>query len=260
MDKEIVVVAVLIITVLVVAIALIGSQINLIGLVVGDTSSSKNSEVNKSLKVSNEEDKTENKSTETIRLGAEKPSTSSSSSGEGGSSFGGSSSGGNTNPISNPVSEPEKPSVKIFITPFTSNYAKDNEFIIKVDISTQEKIYAAEFTLTFNPEILEILEVNEKDFLKQDGTSTSLQICEQGFRELCPIINNTDGLAGVSNTRLGITTGVTGQGSLVEIKFKAKNSGSSDLTLSNVNIVDSDDPGNVDKFRTDIVNGKTIIV
>jgi len=164
--------------------------------------------------------------------------------------------GGNTNP--NPTPEPEKPSVEIFISPAASNHAKGNEFIIEVNISTLEKIYAVEFSLNFNPKILEIIEVGEGGFLKQDDASTSLKICEQGFKELCPIINNTSGLVKVSNTRLGATTGVSGQGSLVEIKFKAKNSGSSDLILDEIKIADTS--LEIDKFNIEKNNGEVIIV
>jgi len=181
---------------------------------------------------------------------------SSRSSGSGGS---GSSGTSRTNPPTNPPSNPpDSPAtVELSINPSSSTQQKDSEFTINVDISNEEKIYAVEFELSFNPQVLEAKSVAEGNFLKQ-GASTSMQLCEQGvLQEVCPKIDNTAGKIKFSNTRLGQVGGVSGQGTLVIIKFKAKNAGVSALTLANEKIADV--TLDINKFQADIKNGQVTI-
>ena len=81
-----------------------------------------------------------------------------------------------------------------------------------------------QFDLTFNPDVLEVLEVNEGDFLKTDGGTTFFQ---EGT------VDNTEGkIAGLSAALIS-KGGITGTGTLLSVVFSAKADGNSQLALHN---------------------------
>ena len=81
-----------------------------------------------------------------------------------------------------------------------------------------------QFDLTFNPDVLEVVEVNEGDFLKTDGGTTFFQ---EGT------VDNTEGkIAGLSAALIS-KDGITGTGTLLSIIFSAKAGGESQLALHN---------------------------
>ena len=81
-----------------------------------------------------------------------------------------------------------------------------------------------QFDIAFDPAVLEVLEVNEGDFLKTEGGTTFFQ---QGT------IDNTAGkIAGLSALRLR-GDGVSGTGPLLSVTFMAKIGGETQLALSN---------------------------
>ena len=81
-----------------------------------------------------------------------------------------------------------------------------------------------QFDLTFNPDVLEAVEVNEGDFLKTDGGTTFFQ---EGT------VDNTEGkIAGLSAALIS-KGGITGTGTLLSVVFSAKADGNSQLTLHN---------------------------
>ncbi|MYA68970.1 hypothetical protein F4009_07545 [Candidatus Poribacteria bacterium] len=83
-----------------------------------------------------------------------------------------------------------------------------------------------QFDITFNPDILEAVDVIEGDFLKVGGTNT--------FFQTGNIDNTTGQISGFNGARFG--SGVTGTGTLLSVKFSAKAFGESKLTLSNVQL------------------------
>ncbi len=125
----------------------------------------------------------------------------------------------------------ETPSVDIY---------KDDNFTVNVSINTDGSVFAGEFTLYFNPSILSAISVDEGDFLSQDGTNTSMQMCKLGvLPELCPKIDNTAGKIVFANTRVGKNKpGVNGTGVLASVTFNAKSGGTSILDLENVTLSD----------------------
>ena len=81
-----------------------------------------------------------------------------------------------------------------------------------------------QFNITFDPKVLEAIEVSEGDFLKTSGGTTF-------FRK--GTIDNTIGkITGLSATRLN-ADGVTGTGTLLSLTFTAKTSGETRLVLHN---------------------------
>ena len=79
-----------------------------------------------------------------------------------------------------------------------------------------------QFDITFDPAILEAINVSEGDFLKIDGGST--------FFQGGSIDNATGKITGLSAARLS-AQGVTGTGTLLQVRFKAKSAGETELAL-----------------------------
>ena len=81
-----------------------------------------------------------------------------------------------------------------------------------------------QFDIAFDPAVLEAIDVSEGDFLKMGGAST--------FFQSGTIDNAAGKIAGVNAARLS-TQGVTGTGTLVQVRFKAKAAGETELALQN---------------------------
>lgn len=237
MEKNILIFIILIMAVLVILLGVIGWQT---GFVVKDTGQEKNGLKILGEKTTFDENKNTTKSTtptgDVIRI-SDKSSSGSGSSG---------SSGGDSNTNQPSPTPDNKINVRVFVNLSSLTSTKDKEFIVKIDVSSQEEIYAAGFELSFGS-ILELIEVKEGNFLKKDGASTY------------PVtnINDTKREIKFGNTRFNVQSGVSGEGSLAEIKFKAVNIGKSDLILNNVEITDTS--LDVNKFQVSVENGKITI-
>lgn len=107
----------------------------------------------------------------------------------------------------------------VFISPESKDVLINNSFSVEVNISTLSQVYAVDFTLVFDPNVIEVVGVVEGNFLKKDGASTY------------PIINikKTEGKIDFANTRFGTISGVTGDGTLAKIDFKAVKAGKSGI-------------------------------
>ena len=93
-----------------------------------------------------------------------------------------------------------------------------------LDISARDVFDLAgwQFDIVFDPTALEAIDVSEGDFLKMGGGSTFFQGGS---------INNAAGkITGLSAARLS-TQGVTGTGVLLQVRFKAKAAGETELAL-----------------------------
>ena len=81
-----------------------------------------------------------------------------------------------------------------------------------------------QFDIAFDPTALEAINVTEGNFLKTDGGTT--------FFQGGSIDNAAGKITGLSAARLS-TQGVTGTGTLLEVRFKAKSGGETKVTLQN---------------------------
>ena len=81
-----------------------------------------------------------------------------------------------------------------------------------------------QFDIAFDRNALEAIDVSEGDFLKTDGGST--------FFQGGSIDNAAGKITGLSAARLS-TQGVSGTGMLLQVRFKAKSAGETQLTLQN---------------------------
>ncbi len=99
-----------------------------------------------------------------------------------------------------------------------------------LDLSARNVIDLADwrFDISFDPTVLEVLEVNERDFMKQNGGSTLFQ---KGT------IDNTAGkIEGLSSSIL-TDTGVNGTGVLLSVTFKAKTEVETQVALHNFQLL-----------------------
>ena len=79
-----------------------------------------------------------------------------------------------------------------------------------------------QFDIAFDPAVLEAINVGEGDFLKQNGVST--------FFQGGSIDNGSGKITGLSAARLS-AQGVSGTGTLLQVRFKAKSAGETELAL-----------------------------
>ena len=98
-----------------------------------------------------------------------------------------------------------------------------------LDLSAEDVIDLAgwQFDIAFDPAILEVVEVNEGDFLKIDGGAT--------FFQSGTIDNTTGKITGLNAIRFN-ENGATGTGTLLSVTFLAKAEGETQLTLNNFHL------------------------
>jgi len=121
------------------------------------------------------------------------------------------------------------------------------QFTINVTINPRSwEIYAARYLLSFNNSVLHAESQNPGDFLSQDGASTVVVTNET---------NNTLGMVTYNETRIGAENGTTIPGVLALITFKAIENGTSNLSLCNVVLSDSNGIS-IDA----VVNNGTVVV
>ena len=101
---------------------------------------------------------------------------------------------------------------------------RDDTFTLDLRAENITDLAGWQFDIAFDPAALEAIDVSEGDFLKMGGAST--------FFQSGTIDNAAGKIAGVNAARLS-TQGVTGTGTLVQVRFKAKAAGETELALQN---------------------------
>ena len=106
----------------------------------------------------------------------------------------------------------------------TTSVRVGDTFTVHVNAEKVTDLAGWQFDLTFDPDVLEAVEVREGNFLKRSGGTTFFQ---RGT------IENTAGkITGVSSALIS-KGGITGTGTLLSVVFSAKAEGNSELTLRN---------------------------
>ena len=95
-------------------------------------------------------------------------------------------------------------------------------FTVNVTISGAQNAYSIPFQVTYDPKILQVVNVSNGSFLSQDGQAVALV-----HRD-----DDSSGTLQITATRPPGTTGVSGQGTVVTVTFMAKASGQSTLAIS----------------------------
>ena len=106
----------------------------------------------------------------------------------------------------------------------TTSVRVGDTFTVHVNAEKVTDLAGWQFDLTFDPSVLEVVEVKEDGFLKRRGSTTFFQ---KG------VVDTAAGkIAGVSSALIS-KEGVTGTGSLLSVVFSAKADGNSQIALHN---------------------------
>ena len=97
-------------------------------------------------------------------------------------------------------------------------------FTLDIRADNVSNLAGWQFDIAFDPTILEAVAVSEGDFLKIDGDAT--------FFQGGHIINGTGKITGLIAGRIS-EGGVSGSGSILQVRFKAKSEGETELALQN---------------------------
>ena len=100
----------------------------------------------------------------------------------------------------------------------------DDTFTLNISAKEVFDLAGWQFDIAFDPAALEAISVSEGSFLKMDGGST--------FFQSGGIDNASGKITGLSAARLS-TQGVAGTGVLLQVRFKAKSAGETQLALQN---------------------------
>ena len=91
------------------------------------------------------------------------------------------------------------------------------------DAGERKDIYSVPLQLQFNPAVLQLVNVDAGDFLSRDGQAVALSHRDEG-----------SGMVTISTSRPPGVAGITGQGSVCTLTFKAVAAGDSNLALVKV--------------------------
>ena len=106
----------------------------------------------------------------------------------------------------------------------TTSVRVGDTFTVRVNAEKVTDLAGWQFDVAFDPDVLEVIEVNEGDFLKTDGGTTFFQ---KGT------VDNAEGKISGLSAALISKGGVTGTGALLSVVFSAKADGNSQLALHN---------------------------
>ncbi|CAN5421196.1 tetratricopeptide repeat protein [soil metagenome] len=125
-------------------------------------------------------------------------------------------------PAANPAAAqaPTGPPVSLTVIPPATNQAVGSTFQVAVMLANGRDIYSVPMQLQFNPAVLELVNVDAGDFLGRDGQAIAIAHRDEG-----------NGLVTISTSRPPGVAGITGQGSVCTMTFKAKAAGDSNLAL-----------------------------
>ncbi|MDT8316412.1 MAG: cohesin domain-containing protein [bacterium] len=121
--------------------------------------------------------------------------------------------------------------------------AVDDEIDLSINISSSQKVVSVPFYVRYDPVFLEFTKATEGTFMKMDGKSATFMTSNDA----------TKGRLIVGNSRLGDRDGISGQGDLMSVRFKARKNGSTNVYLENYRVTDGSG-----KVVPAIVSGKDL--
>ncbi|HEV2169296.1 MAG TPA: cohesin domain-containing protein, partial [Candidatus Binatus sp.] len=114
----------------------------------------------------------------------------------------------------------------ISFDPPTLDQAVGSTFTVNVNLTGGQNVYSVPLQLTYNPRVLQVLNVSNGPLLSQDGQTVAL-------------VNRDDSLAGilqVTASRPPGTNGITGDGSVFTITFQARAPGQATLSINRASL------------------------
>lgn len=120
----------------------------------------------------------------------------------------------------------ESPAAISFAGP--QQVAQGQVFDVSVAVSNVEQLYSAPLFVSYDPAVLELLSINEGDFLKQEGETTVFSSSP----------NHATGQVIVGYKQGSDGRGVSGSGTLFSLNFRALASGNARLETNRINFRD----------------------
>ncbi len=118
--------------------------------------------------------------------------------------------------------------VTLSVTPGNSAQTVGSTFQVAIMLDHGSNVFSVPMTLQYNPAVLQLVNVDAGDFLQKDGKPVALVHRDEG-----------NGQAYITATRPPSSNGVSGQGNLCTLTFKAVSAGDSKVTLVKVGAKDS---------------------
>ena len=120
------------------------------------------------------------------------------------------------------------PPVSVAVTPPAMNQAVGATFQVAVTAANARDLFSMPMQLQFDPHVLSLVNVDAGDLLSRDGQAVALVHRDEG-----------NGAVTISASRPPGTAGVTGQGTVCTLTFKALAPGDSSLALVRIGAKDS---------------------
>ncbi len=127
-----------------------------------------------------------------------------------------------------PQAQPAGPPVSFTLVPPAGNQAVGSTFSVAVNLANGRDVYSVPLQLQFNPAVLQLVNVDAGDFLAHDGQAVSIVHRDEG-----------NGLVTIATSRPPNASGITGQGGVAVLTFKAVAPGDSNLSLVRVGALNS---------------------
>ena len=118
---------------------------------------------------------------------------------------------------------PAGPPVSLTVIPASSSQTVGSTFQVAVMLGNGKDIHSVPLEMQFNPAVLQLVNVDAGDFLSRDAQAVAIVHRDEG-----------NGLVTVSTSRPPGAPGITGQGSVCTLTFKAIAAGDSNLGLVKV--------------------------
>ncbi|HUZ94727.1 MAG TPA: cohesin domain-containing protein [Edaphobacter sp.] len=118
---------------------------------------------------------------------------------------------------------PVGPPVSFSVVPPASAQTVGSTFQVSVMLGNGRDVYSVPLQMQFNPKVLQLVNVDTGNFLGRDGQAVALVHRDDG-----------NGLVTISSSRPPNVAGISGQGSLCTLTFKAVAAGDSNLALVKV--------------------------
>ncbi len=125
--------------------------------------------------------------------------------------------------MNTPVATAGGTPVSLSVTPASSAQTVGSTFQVQVALAGGQDVYSVPLQMQFNPQVLELVNVDAGDFLERDGQSVAIVHRDEG-----------NGLVTISTSRPPGVKGVSGQGGLCTLTFRAKAACDSTLALVKV--------------------------
>lgn len=140
---------------------------------------------------------------------------------------------------------------EVNISPQNLAVVKDSEIAIKINVNNVANLFGTAFDLVFDPDILSFVSAQKGSFLEKDGASTVL----------LATVNPVNTLI-IAYSRLAVSgapTGVSGSDTLLNLTFKTKEQGVSNLVFQNNALCDTGSVSNCNKITTNWQNSSIIV-